>query len=170
MTAATAPACARELLDVVGRATAELERVADADAARRPAPGKWSAKEIVGHLIDSAANNHARFVQARHQADLVFPGYAQDDWVRDQAYQSAPWQELVELWSAYNRHLARVMTAVPDAVRAQTHRRHNLDQIAWRVVPAGEPTTLGYLMQDYVDHLKHHLAQIASLLPGVSRP
>src|SRR3712207_7649391 len=64
---------------------------------------------------------------------------------------------------------ARVMAAVPDVVRAREHRRHNLDQIAWRVVPAGEPTTLEYLMQDYVDHLKHHLRQIADLLPGVSR-
>ena len=67
-----------DLLATIDEAGAEF-RAADPDvAAWRPAPGRWSAKELVGHLIDSASNNHQRFVRARWQDDLVFPGYAQD--------------------------------------------------------------------------------------------
>jgi hypothetical protein len=74
-------------------------------AARAPyAPGKWSTKEVVGHLIDSAANNHQRFVRAQWTDDLLCPTYAQDEWVRTQRYQEAPWPDLVELFRTYNRH------------------------------------------------------------------
>jgi hypothetical protein len=79
----------------------------------RPAPGKWSPKEVIGHLIDSASNNHQRFVRAQFQDNLIFLGYAQDDWVRVQDYQSADWAELIQLWEQYNFHLARVMERVP---------------------------------------------------------
>ena len=68
------------------------------------------------------------------------------------------------LWREYNRHLARVMAAVPPEVRGREHRRHNLHEIAWQVVPAGEPATLDYFMADYVGHLRHHLRQIGALL------
>src|SRR5512133_1911585 len=105
-----------ELATAVDETAARLRRVPDAAAGRRPAPGKWSAKEIVGHLIDSAAHNHQRFVRARWQDDLVFVPYQQDEWVSTQDYQSAPWLELVDLWASYNRHLVRVMRGVPDAV------------------------------------------------------
>src|SRR5688572_30758858 len=97
------------MLATVERAGAEF-LAADADrAARRPAAGGWSPKELVGHLIDSAANNHQRFVRARWQEDLVFAGYEQERWVEAQGYQAARWRELVTLWQDYNRHLARVM-------------------------------------------------------------
>jgi hypothetical protein len=133
------------------------------ESARRPAPGKWSSKEILGHLIDSAAHNHQRFVQARFQDELVFPGYAQDAWVGAQQYQDAPWPELVALWRSYNLHLARVMRAMPESVRTRSHSRHNLHEIAWQAVPAEQPATLDYFMRDYVAHLKHHLRQIDRL-------
>ena len=93
-----------------------LRRISDADAAHRPSPSVWSAKEIIGHLIDSAANNHQRFVRAHWMDDLVFPGYEQNGWVDAQRYQHADWHELIDLWALYNRHLARVMDAVPDDV------------------------------------------------------
>ncbi len=127
---------------------------------QRPAPGKWSPREIIGHLIDSASNNHQRFVRAGGQDDLVFPAYAQNQWVELQDYQHASWADLVSLWAAFNRHLARVMTAIPESVRSRPRTRHNLDEIAWRVVPATEPVTLDYFMMDYVEHLEHHLRQI----------
>lgn len=145
---------------LVDRAAPMLMSLPDDAAAARPAPGKWSVKEIVGHLVDSASHNHQRFVRARWQEDLVFPGYAQDDWVAAQAYASAPWPELVTLWRSYNHHIARVMAGVPDEVRMRVHPRHNLDTIAWRTVPAAETTTLDHLMRDYVGHLEHHLRQI----------
>lgn len=126
----------------------------------RPAPTAWSAKEIIGHLIDSAANNHQRFVRAEAQSDLVFGGYAQNDWVRVQSYDNAPWHELLSLWRSYNRHIARVMCAVPTAVRMKPHARHNLHEIGWKSFDASKPATLDDLMDDYVGHLHHHLAQV----------
>jgi hypothetical protein len=153
-----------DLVRTVEAASAFLGQVPEAASARRPAPGKWSAREIVGHLVDSAANNHARFVRAQLEEDLVFPGYDQDRWVALQRYGEAPWHELVALWRAYNLHLARVMQAVPREVKARPRQRHNLHQIAFRTVPAAEPASLDYLMRDYVDHLKHHLEQVEARL------
>jgi hypothetical protein len=149
-----------ELRGAVEAATPALLALDESSTARRPAPGKWSPREIVGHLIDSAANNHQRFVRAQFQDDLVFPGYAQDDWVAAQRYREAPWQELVELWRAYNLHLARVMEAVPEEIRLRPRSTHNLDRIAWVAIPVDQPASLDYFMQDYVTHLKHHLRQI----------
>jgi hypothetical protein len=160
------PECAARLVRVVDRAAAALHSSSDQAVSARPAPGKWSVKEIVGHLIESAAHNHQRFVRARWQDDLIFPGYAQDDWVAAQDYQAAPWPELATLWQSYNHHIARVMAGVPLAVRTKVHVRHNLDQIAWQTVPVGEPTTLDYFMLDYVAHLEHHVRQIARVVPA----
>lgn len=157
------PAYPKELATIADVAAEAMLGVPDDVAAKRPAPGKWSMKEIVGHLIDSASNNHQRFVRARSMDDLVFPGYEQDDWVTAQDYANAPWGELVGLWHAYNLHIARVMAATPDDVRLRAHARHNLDDIGFRPLPAGHPATLDFLMEDYVYHLKHHLNQISAL-------
>ena len=150
---------AAELRRTVDEAALALAEVPDAEAARRPAPGKWSQKEIIGHLVDSAANNHARFVRAQMQDDLVFPGYEQDAWVRVQDYQSVPWRDLVELWRTYNLHIAHVIEHTPQPALTAPRARHNLHEIAWRTVPADRPTTLEYFMRDYVGHLRQHLAQ-----------
>ena len=152
-------AIVEDLRATVEDAAARLARIPDADASRRPAQGKWSRKEIVGHLVDSAANNHQRFVRARFQADLVFPGYEQDDWVGAQRYQEASWTDLVALWRLYNLHLAHVAERIPRDVLEREHARHNLDRIAFRTVPATQPATLAYFIEDYLGHLRHHLAQ-----------
>jgi hypothetical protein len=149
-----------DLRRTVRHAVPALARVTPEASAERPASGKWSPREIVGHLIDSASNNHRRFVLATVQDDLVFQGYAQDDWVAAQRYQDAPWDELVSLWASFNLHLARVMAAIPETVRTRERTRHNLDQIAFNAVPIDRPATLDYFMRDYVEHLKHHLRQI----------
>jgi hypothetical protein len=133
----------------------------DNEASQQPwAPGKWSPRQIIGHLIDSAANNHARFVRAQIERDLVFPGYDQDGWVAAQGYHEAPWPDLVTLWAAYNRHIAWVMRSTPVAALSAPRERHSLNAIAWKPVPADRPTSLAYLMRDYVAHLHHHLRQI----------
>jgi DinB superfamily len=157
-----------DLVRTVIEASATLAALPEAVTRRRPAPGKWSIKEILGHLVDSAANNHQRFVRAQFQDDLIFQGYAQDGWVAAERYQDAPWEGLVTLWREYNLHLARVMAAVPEAVRMRAHTRHNLHELAWQPVPADRPATLDYFMRDYVGHLHHHLRQIADL-SGVTR-
>lgn len=75
----------------------------------KPLGDGWCAKQILGHLIDSAANNHARFVRAQLQDDLVFDGYAQEDWVRVQKYELESWAALVDLWTEYNLHILHVI-------------------------------------------------------------
>ncbi len=121
---------------------------------------KWSPKEIIGHLIDSAANNHQRFVRAQFSDDMVFQGYEQEKWVRAQGYAEEPWQQLVQLWKYYNLHLLHVMSLTPETERTKARVKHNLDQIAWKSVAATETVTLEYFMRDYVVHMKNHLQQI----------
>jgi hypothetical protein len=155
---------ADELRRTVVQTATVLRRASTETAARPPGPGKWSAKQIVGHLIDSASNNHQRFIRAHFRTDLCFDGYDQDAWVELQHYQDADWPELIALWESFNLHLARVMEQIPDEVRFAARSRHNLDRLAFRPVPPEEPTTLDYFMQDYVEHLKHHLRQIDTAL------
>jgi DinB superfamily len=143
---------------VVGDAAVRMLAIADPAAAERPAPGKWSPKEIVGHLIDSAVNNQVRFVRAQAQDDLMFPGYDQDAWVRAQRYNDRPWRELVDTWRALNGHVAAMMRATPAAVADRPRGRHNLAEIAFQQPPS--VATLDFLMRDYVVHLQHHLRQI----------
>lgn len=122
--------------------------------------GKWSAKEVIGHLIDSAANNHQRFVSAQFTDDLVFSGYEQEEWVRVQAYNREPWQQLVQLWKHYNLHLLHLMSAMPTETRTKTRTKHTLNKIAWQAVAETEAVTLDYFMRDYVAHMKNHLQQV----------
>ncbi len=148
------------LLSAIDKARYQLEVMADQESSIRPAPGKWSKKEILGHLIDSACNNHRRFVLAPGQDSLVFDGYDQEAWVERQNYQAADWQELVNLWYAYNRHLARMVDLIPPDILLKEHHEHNLDQLAWQPVPLDQPATLAYFIRDYIGHLEHHLRQI----------
>ena len=149
-----------ELREAIDRATPLLKQMSDEESRRPPRPGKWCPREIIGHLIDSASNNHQRFVRAQFKDDLVFDGYEQDAWVSLQRYSEAPWNELIELWRNFNLHIARVMQAAPKDERLRKRARHNLDKLAWKPIPRDEPATLDYFMSDYVAHLKHHLRQI----------
>jgi hypothetical protein len=121
----------------------------------RPNPGDWSVKDIVGHLIDSASNNHQRFVRLQVADGLILPDYSQDNdiWVSIQSYQEAPWDELLALWRYFNLHLARVIRGVNEEC---------IDHI-W-VVDEDTSITLGELMIDYLRHLKDHMRQIMELI------
>jgi hypothetical protein len=147
-----------ELRDAVNDAVPKLLALGD-ESGMRPAPGKWSPREIIGHLVDSASNNHQRFVRGQLQDDLIFPGYAQEDWVRVGRYQDAPWPELVALWQTFNLQIARVMEGTPEETRKRPRERHSFAAIGVPH-PAGEAATLDHVMSDYVVHLKHHLRQI----------
>ena len=159
-----------EFVRTVEEASARLLSLTEAESRAPLAEGKWSAKEVVGHLIDSASNNHQRFVRAQLKEDLVFQGYAQDDWVRVQSYQAEPWPLLVNLWKFYNLHLAHVCRAAPERERLRARREHNLHEIGWAPVSTEEPATLEHLMRDYVGHLKHHLSQIFGEESGQNHP
>ena len=143
---------ADELTTVVERTSARLLSLDETAVAVRPAAGAWSIKEIVGHLVDSAANNHQRFVRAQEADRFAAPGYEQEHWVTSQGYQDRPWPELVELWRLYNRHLAHVMRRIPAEKLAVTC-----------VIGSNDPVTLEFLVDDYLAHLKHHLEQIDSM-------
>lgn len=131
----------KALREAIAAATPLLEGMDDEMSQRRPAPGKWSPREIVGHLIDSASINHQGFVRASFQDALVFPGYDQDAWVTAQRYQDAPWRELVTLWRTFNLHIARLMESTPSEQRLRPRKHHNLHEIACQLVPKEKPTT-----------------------------
>jgi hypothetical protein len=158
------PEYAQRLRDAVDAATPRLLAMSDADAGQAPAPGKWSPREVIGHLVDSASNNHQRFVRGQLQDDLVFLGYAQDDWVRVQDYAHAPWDDLVALWQLYNRHLARLMELAPASRRLEPRAKHNVQEIAF-AAPVQATASLDGIMLDYVEHLLHHLKQLG-VAPG----
>jgi len=135
-----------ELLITVPRRLAELD---EADVARKPAADRWSKKEILGHLIDSAGNNHQRFVRAQRVPLLNSPTYEQEFWVSAQAYATEPWPDLVNLWLLLNRHLLHIVKAMPD------------DVLGHQLVIGGRPAvTLEYVVADYLRHVDNHVAQL----------
>ncbi len=141
-------ALAAELLPIIDSAEPKLRALTDVCTPLRP--GAWSRKEILGHLIDSASNNHQRFVRASLQESLEFPGYDQNGCIRVQAPNEADWNVLVSLWAAYNRYLAHVISRIP-ASKLETPCR----------IGSGDQVMLRFLVEDYVRHLVHHLEQIA---------
>ncbi len=144
---------AAEIRCIVEEAPALLARMdsgrAPGGVAAKPGPAEWSKKEILGHLIDSAANNHQRFVRAAYNAAAAFPLYDQIAWVQIQQYQESDWGGLVALWAAYNRHLSDVIERLPQAALSAPC---NIGQ--------EEPATLEFVARDYVRHLRHHVDQL----------
>lgn len=138
----------QKLTAILEKVPAQLLKFSDEESTEKVRPGKWSKKEIIGHLIDSAANNHQRFVRLQQSDELPMPQYEQDDWVKIQRYNERPWNELVTLWQAYNAHLLHVMQHV---------KSNTLENTA--IFPETGPLTLKFIMLDYVVHLEHHLRQ-----------
>lgn len=154
------PTPGQDLRSAIESAAPRLRALPPERVAAPVAPGKWTPKQIIGHLVDSATNNHRRFVLAQMKDDLRFEGYEQVGWVDLQKYAEKDWGELVTLWEAFNLHLAWVMDAAPASVRARQTTEHNLEAVSWEDVQPGEPVCLDFMMRDYTGHLRNHLRQI----------
>lgn len=141
-----------ELLELLQQ---ELPTFSVAELSAPLAPGKWSRQQVLGHLIDSAANNHRRFVLAltRPEPLLIVP-YDQDDWVRCSGYHLSPPADLMALWTAYNRQLIRLIGQVPPTAHAYRCEFEN-----------GYCVTLKWLIEDYAMHLEHHVQQLLDRTP-----
>jgi hypothetical protein len=127
----------------------------------RPSSDAWSVKEIIGHLIDSASNNHHRFVRLQLTEHLTFPDYGQDNihWVKIQNYQDRAWTELLDFWRHFNHQLAHIICMVDSSCLLNR----------WQV-DAKTSVTLFDLMTDYLRHLKDHLNQISDTLNAFKEP
>ncbi|NOX88606.1 MAG: DinB family protein [Calditrichaeota bacterium] len=143
-----------------------LRGICSEESAIKPVPDRWSAKEILGHLIDSALNNTIRFINGQFQCNLIFSGYDQDRWVILQHYQEESWESLIKLWSELNKRILKIIEAIPEEILNNEYQEHNLDHIAWKKVSKNQPATLSYLIEDYFRHMQHHLEQIFSMYPG----
>ena len=136
----------RELIQVVpGR----LEHISRDAVEAKATPSAWSPKEELGHLLDSAANNHQRIVWAQLDDTPALPGYEQNRWILVNAYQSRDWRELIEIWRALNRQLLAAAEAAPESAWSRT-----------LTVAGSEPVTLEFVFDDYVAHMMHHLHHI----------
>jgi hypothetical protein len=121
----------------------------EAESEERPSPERWTRKEVVGHLIDSASINHQRFVRGQIASGQEFPGYEQEQWVRVQDYLGVHWPDLIDLWRAYNTHILHVGSRMSEEGKRATCR-----------VGGDAEVTLAGLFVDYVDHLEHHLCKL----------
>jgi hypothetical protein len=139
----------KELESLLGMALPRLLALSEAESSSRPSPDKWSRKEILGHLIDSASNNHQRFVRAQLSSEIRLPEYDQEAWVRTQSYQTESWENLVQLWKSFNLHVLHLGAKIPG---------ERLNSMCF--IGTNEPVTLEFLFIDYVRHVKHHLQQI----------
>jgi hypothetical protein len=148
-------ALSAEVLLVVNSAEEILRRFS-AEESRVPVlAGGWSCRQVIGHLIDSASNNHQRFVRASLQDSLDFPGYDQAGWSSVQAAEEADWPLLLALWVSYNRYLAHIIAHLPPAKLKVPCR-----------IGQDEPVTLKFLVEDYLTHMVHHLSQIGAVPTG----
>ena len=120
----------------------------------------WSGNEILGHLIDSAIINHLRFLVSSFADNLVFEGYDQNRSVTIQNYQNRNWLELVELWQSINVHIDGLLEEIPAHILIKKHNIHNFDVICFSPLPKNKIATIQYLIEDYVKHTDHHIAQI----------
>lgn len=143
---------AREFRSQIGEIRAALIALPAGCADARLRADGWTGREILGHLLDSASNNRHRFVLATIHGSYAGLSYAQDDWVAVHGYAHQPWETLLRWWQAEHELLAALVDAIPE---------QRLQTIC--VVGGNEPVTLSFLIEDYVAHQRHHLAQLVAV-------
>ena len=147
------------LRGILSTVPARLDAISGEHAGLKPAPDKWSKKEELGHLIDSAFNNHRRVIRAQLEDSPALPGYNGDLWVKLNNYQNRDWQELIKLWQSGNRHLLAASEVAPEDAWSRTC-----------TIGDSEPLTLRFVLDDYVDHMLDHLRHIGVETEDLSTP
>jgi hypothetical protein len=142
---------ASELLAILSEYLPQLNKLNEDGASIKSSPGKWSKKEIIGHLIDSAQNNIRRFIVSQYD-DKPEIKYRQDDWVRINSYQSCSLKDLITLWYLINKQIVSILSNSSEEMLARTCLTDTLHTIDW-------------LAKDYLKHMKHHLHQVMDLSP-----
>jgi hypothetical protein len=150
----TMNATAQELQDLVTEYESKFNALSEADFSYKSNPKKWSRKEVVGHLIDSALNNLRRFIVGQYEAEPVNIIYDQDFWVAANGYQLMKKEEVITLWKLVNERICTVLTNMPE-----TNYRKEVNTGKTEV----QLHSLQWLANDYVKHMKHHLNQV---VPG----
>jgi hypothetical protein len=134
---------------LIDQVPARLEQLPQGKVESKPAPSQWSPKQELGHLVDSAANNHQRIVRAFLEDRPAVPGYDGDRWVEVHAYQNRDWHELIQVWRLLNLQLLAAAQAVPQGAWTRTCTIDN-----------SSPLTLQFVFDDYLRHMVHHLQHI----------
>jgi len=127
-----------------------LLKINENDFSKKPAPNKWSKKEILGHLIDSAANNHQRFVRVQFQ-DAPLIVYDQDNWNKFSYHQQIHGKQVISFWTEHNKYLVQILKNIPAEALSR--------ECNWG---KEKNVTLEYVINDYVVHLEYHLKQIVN--------
>ncbi len=112
-------------------------------------------KQLIGHLLDSASNNHQRMVRLQYNDDLTFPDYTQDNdlWIAIQDYQHSDWKNLVLLWKSFNLHIIHLIKSI------DTSKLNNY----WTDYE-GAKVTLEDMIKGYPWHLNLHINDINDLI------
>jgi hypothetical protein len=140
---------ADKLKTIISETEPKLRRMDDDEVILKPYPEKWSKKELLGHLIDSAANNHQRFVRSQYGVAKDFPPYAHNEWVSIQKYNEIDWETLISFWLVYNQHLIKLIENIPAQFESTLCN-----------IGKDEPVTLKFVVEDYLQHMQHHLDDI----------
>ncbi|AWH85916.1 DinB family protein [Flavobacterium album] len=126
----------------------KLLAIPEVEFSHKPTSDKWSKKEIIGHLIDSATNNQHRFVRAQFE-DAPKITYQQDNWVASSRYNEMEGKHVIAFWQMYNRHLIEVVKRIPEADMQRECNNGGENNV-----------TLAWLIEDYIKHMEHHLKQM----------
>lgn len=144
-------ATVEDLLQVVERYSEKFGHISELEFLFSPSPEKWSRKEVLGHLIDSAQNNLRRFITGQYEQSPPRILYEQDFWVQASGYRDVPAKDLIQMWKLMNEQIARVLINMPAGNYSRQcdtgHQKSNLRSLEW-------------LAEDYVRHMKHHINQI----------
>jgi len=125
----------------------ELQSIPEEITSVKLTPDTWSLKELLGHLVDSASNNHQRFVRLQFTPELVFPGYDQKTWNETERYNEFNWYDLIQLWAGYNKLLLHIISTL------------SADSLEHIWVYGERRLTLGWIVNDYYRHVQHHFDQ-----------